>query len=76
MLNVRQTGSAERKASGAINKKHIHTPNAQYKLMSLEDLLLITLTIRGIFQNGNAIAAINAIFSIVPPYSKNHTSKV
>jgi hypothetical protein len=62
ILKVRQTTSGERRPSGAISRKHAQTPNAQNILMSLEDFLLITLMIRGIFQRGKIIAAINAIF--------------
>ena len=61
MLNVRQTRSVDRKASGAINKKHVHTPNAQGILKSLDDFLLTTLTISGMFHRGNTIAAMRAI---------------
>ena len=64
MLNARQTISGDRKASGAINKKHTHTPSAHEMLMSSEDLLLIILTISGILNRGSAIAAINAIVFI------------
>ena len=70
MLNARQTGSEEVKASGAINKKHIHTPNAQCMLISSEDFRFITLTISGIFHKGNIIAAINAIFCVIIPPKK------
>ena len=69
MLNVRQTGSGEVKPSGAISTKHVHTPNTQYRLMSLEDLLFIILMISGMFHRGSTIAATNAIFSIVPSLS-------
>ncbi|MBU0694196.1 MAG: hypothetical protein KKC11_05950 [Candidatus Omnitrophica bacterium] len=66
ILNIRQTGSEEQKPAGAISKKHVHTPNVQYGLISLEDFLFIILTISGIFHKGSIIAAINAIFSIIP----------
>ena len=65
MLNARQTRSAEVKACGAINRKHTHTPAAQCMLISSEDFLLTTLTMSGILNKGNAIAATNAIFSII-----------
>lgn len=64
ILNARQTISVDLNPAGAMNKKQIQTPNAQYKLMSLEDFLFITRTISGIFHNGNAIAAMNATVSI------------
>ncbi|OGX01496.1 MAG: hypothetical protein A3I73_01690 [Omnitrophica bacterium RIFCSPLOWO2_02_FULL_45_16] len=63
-LNARQTISGERKASGDINKKHIHTPSAQGMLISLEDLLFMIRTISGMFQRGSIIAAISAIVFI------------
>lgn len=65
MLKVRQTISEETNPLGAISSKHTHTPNAQYKLISLEDFLFMTLAISGIFHKGSITAAISAIFSIV-----------
>ena len=67
MLNTLQTGSGERKASGAISKKQIQTPKAQCMLMSLEDFLFIILAISGMFHKGSIIAAISATFSIDSP---------
>jgi len=67
MLNARQTMSGERNDSGAINKKHIHTPNAQCMLRSLDERLFITLTISGILNKGKTIAAMNAIVFIIRP---------
>ncbi|MCX5668164.1 MAG: hypothetical protein NTY34_07665 [Candidatus Omnitrophica bacterium] len=64
ILNARQTMSEERKASGAIKTKHIHTPTAHGMLRSLEDLLLMTLTISGILNKGKTIAAMNDIVFI------------
>lgn len=66
MVNAFQTESVERSPSGSINKKHIHTPSAQDILMSLEDLLFMTLTISGMFHKGKITAAIKAIVCIIP----------
>ena len=65
ILKTRQTGSTDRKASGAISKKQTQTPNAQYRLMSLEDFLFMTRIISGMFHNGNIIAAMSAIFCAI-----------
>lgn len=73
MLNARQTISGECNASGAIKTKHVHTPTAHGILRSFEDLLFMTLTIRGIFHRGNTIAAISAIVFVIlyqPPFAE------
>lgn len=51
-------------ASGAIKRKHTHTPNAHGMLISLEDLLFMIRTISGMFHRGSIIAAISAIVFI------------
>ena len=67
ILNARQTRSGERSPSGAISKKHIHIPRAQGTLISAEDFLLTTLTMRGMSHKGSIIAAINAIVFVILP---------
>lgn len=50
--------SLEIKPEGAINNRQTQTPIAQRILKSLEDFLLIILTIKGIFHKGRIMAAI------------------
>lgn len=55
--------SVETKPCGAISANEPQTPSAQARLMSSEDLRWIMRAINGIFQSGNVIDAIKAIFS-------------
>jgi len=65
ILNTRQTKSFETNPEGAINARHVQTPKAQDRLISLEDFRLIILTMRGIFQKGKMMAATRAIRCII-----------
>ena len=56
--------SSERNPDGAISKMHAHTPRTQQRLISCDDRLRTTFMIRGILNNGRAIAAQKAILSI------------
>src|SRR3989338_4372718 len=66
MLKTRKTVSGDVNPAGAISSKHPHTPKAQGRLISLEDLRLMIFKISGIFQNGRTIAATKPTFSIKP----------
>src|SRR5262245_10188712 len=58
ILKVRQTMSSETNPDGAIKIMHTHTPTAQLRLRSRDDLRRVILRISGIFHNGKATAAI------------------
>ncbi len=63
IVNPRKTTSSVTSPCGSIRRRHTQTPNAHHKLISREDLLFITLTISGMFQNGSIIPAIKDIFA-------------
>lgn len=64
MLYVRQTTSAERSPAGNIKSAQHHTPSAQERLISFDDLRRIIFWINGIFQNGRTIDPTSPITSI------------
>ena len=58
ILNLRHIGSSDINAAGSIKTVHTHTPTAQAIEISRDDLRIIILTIKGIFQNGKIVAVI------------------
>ena len=63
ILKTRKFKSGDRKDDGAISRIQIQTPQAQVRLISLEDFLWMILKIKGIFQNGRTKAPTIEIFS-------------
>jgi len=62
ILNTRKFKSNDRKDDGAIRRIQIQTPQAQVRLISLEDLRRTILTISGILKKGRIIPVIKPIF--------------
>ena len=67
MLNAFQVISDEVKPDGAIITKQLQTPITQKRLISSEDFLFITRTIKGMFHKGRIIAAISEIILYISP---------
>ena len=61
ILNTRKFKSGDRKDDGAIRRIQIQTPQAQVRLISLEDLRRTILTISGILKKGRIIPVIKPI---------------
>ena len=65
IANTFHTRKSLFKPDGSNASKHAHTPIAQNRLISSEDLRFIILRMSGIFQKGRIIDATKAILSII-----------
>lgn len=77
MVKPRNTSSSVSRPCGSISRRHIHTPDAHQRLISREDLRLITLMTSGMFQNGRSMAAASDILAnmLIIPFRRIRASR-